>query len=177
MVVMDRTGGPRRGRVLGAALVALLGSGCFSYVPGDFASIAPNRDVRLELTRVGFAQLPEIPNRPGPDLSGRVVRKDPDQLFLRVPVAIRADGLVTGTIQQEVVVPAAEIVRVESRVFSRRRTAVVALGGVGALIATAMAFGAGGPPVGQEPEPPIDEEVGSGTSGFSLTLPISILFR
>jgi hypothetical protein len=177
MVVTD---GRRRsfgGRRLGPALLALLCSGCFSYLPADVRSLAPDRDVRLELTRVGFAQLPEIPNRPGPELTGRVTRAEADRIVLRVPVAIRSDGMVTGTIRQEVVIPAADIVRVEQRVFSRRRSAVVALGGVGALVGTLMAFGSGGPPVGQEPEKPIDEEAGSGTSGFSLRVPISILFR
>ena len=173
---MDARRRPFGGRPLAPALLALLCSGCFSYVPAEIGSLGPQRDVRLELTRVGFAQLPEIPNRPGPDLSGRVERTEGDRIILRVPVAIRTDGMVTGTIRQEVVIPAADIVRVEQRVFSRRRTAVVALGGLGMLVGTVMAFGSGGPPVGQEPEKPIDEEAGS-TSGFSLTLPISILFR
>jgi hypothetical protein len=163
-----------RGGFLFAAFVC---SGCFRYVPGDLGSISPEGEVRLELTRVGFAQLPELPNNPGPDLSGRVVRQDPTRLWLRVPIAIRADGMVTGTVQQDLVIPATDIVKIERRVFSRRRTGVVAVAGVGALIGTIAAFGSGGPPVGQEPEKPIDEEAGSGPSGLSISLPFSILFR
>jgi hypothetical protein len=177
MVVRDRSLGSRARRTFGLAAAVALCSACFSYVPGDIGSVAPEGDVRLELTRVGFAQLPEIPFQPGPDLSGRVVRQERNQLWLRVPVAIRADGMVTGTVHQEVVIPAADIVRLERRVFSRRKTGVVALAGVGALVGTIAAFGSGGPPVGQQPEPPIDEEAGSGAAGLSISLPFSFLFR
>ena len=158
----------------GAALV--LGSGCFSYVPAELGAVPAGRDVRLELTRVGFAQLPEIPNRPGPELAGRLVRQDPGQLLLRVPVAIRADGMVTGTVEQDVLIPATDIIRVERREFSRRRTGVVALGGVALLVGVIQAFGSGGPPVGQEPEKPIDEEAGSGPSGAAAITRFSIFF-
>jgi hypothetical protein len=167
----------RAPRVLGLAAALVLCSGCFTWVPGDLGTLSPEGDVRLELTRVGFAQLPEIPNVPGPDLSGRVVRQEQNRLWLRVPVAIRSDGMVTGTVAQDLVIPAADIVRVERRVFSRRKTAVVTTAGVGALVGTIFAFGSGGPPSGQEPEKPIDEEAGSRPSGLSLSLPLSILFR
>jgi hypothetical protein len=170
----SRRTGPRL--IVGAA--ALLLSGCFSYVPGELATLNPEREVRLELTRVGFAQLPEIPNNPGPDISGRVVRQESNQLLLRVPVNIRMDGMVTGMVEQDVVIPAADIVRIEQRVFSRQRTGVVALGAIGTLIGVIAAFGSGGPPVGQPPEKPIDEEAGSGPSGMAVTLPLlSIFFR
>jgi hypothetical protein len=173
-MVVDRTL-PRRAGLLGALL---LSSGCFSYVPGDLRNISPEHEVRLELTRVGFAQLPEIPNHPGPDLSGMVVRQEASQLWLRVPVAIRADGMVTGTVQQDVVIPQGDILKIEQRVFSKRRTAVVAAGGVGVLVGLIAAFGSGGPPVGEEPPKPIDEEAGSGSRAVVASIPIlSILFR
>ena len=156
----------------------LMCSGCFSYVPGDLRTVPPDREVRLELTRVGFAQLPEIPNHPGPDLSGMVVRQDASQLWLRVPVAIRMDGMVTGTVEQDVAIPQADILKIEQRVFSRRRTGVVALGGVGALVGMIAAFGQGGPPLGEEPQKPIDEEAGSGARAVRASLPLfSIRFR
>jgi hypothetical protein len=168
----------RAAQLLAFGSTVVLLSGCFSYVPGELATVNPEREVRLELTRVGFAQLPEIPNNPGPDISGRVVRQESNRLLLRVPVNIRMDGMVTGIVEQDVVIPAADIVRIEQRVFSRQRTAVVALGGIGTLIGVIAAFGSGGPPVGQPPEKPIDEEAGSGPSGMAVTVPLlSILFR
>ncbi|MSR21902.1 MAG: hypothetical protein EXR91_13200, partial [Gemmatimonadetes bacterium] len=63
--------------ILSVSLIAaLLSSGCFTYVPAELETLAPESEARLELTRVGFAQLPEIPNHPGPDLVGTVVRRD-----------------------------------------------------------------------------------------------------
>jgi hypothetical protein len=165
----------RRGAGIGAA--ALLFAGCFSYMPAELETLTPENEARLELTRVGFAQLPELPNNSGPDLSGTIIRRQAGQLFFRVPVAIRADGMVTGTVEQDVVIPEVDILKIEQRVFSKQRTAVVALGGLGVLAGVIAAFGSGGPPVGQQPDPPIDEEAGSGPSGLALTLPLSFLFR
>jgi hypothetical protein len=164
-------------RSAGIGAVVVLCAGCFSYVPAELGTLSPEHEARLELTRIGFAQLPEIPNNAGPELSGTMLRRQAGQLFFRVPVAIRADGMVTGSVEQDVVIPESEILRIEQRVFSMQRTAVVAAGGIGVLIGVAYAFGSGGPPVGQEPEKPIDEEAGSGPSGLALTLPLSFLFR
>jgi hypothetical protein len=157
-------------------LAAFLSSGCFTYVPAELETLAPEGEARLELTRTGFAQLPEIPNHPGPDIAGTVVRRDGAQLLFRVPVNIRSNGMVTGTIEQDLTIPAADILRIERREFSRRRTAVVVLGGIGALIGVSQAFGTGGPPVGEDPGKPIDEEAGSGAGLVSFPL-LSLFLR
>src|SRR5687767_427701 len=80
-------------------------SGCFRYVPAELGALPAGQDVRLELTRVGFAQLPEIPNATGPDLSGKLTRQDANRLFVSVPVNVRMGGIVTQTVQQEVSIP------------------------------------------------------------------------
>lgn len=159
-----------------SVIAALLSSGCFTYVPAELETLAPEGEARLELTRVGFAQLPEIPNHPGPDLAGTVVRRDGAQLLFRVPVTIRSNGMVTGTVDQDVTIPAADILRIERRHFSRRRTAVVILGGIGAAIGVSQAFGSGGPPSGEDPGKPIDEEAGSRALVASIPL-FSLFFR
>ena len=106
------------------------------------------------------------------------MRNESGRLLLRVPVAIRQDGMVAGTVEQDVVIPAADVVRVERREFSRRRTSLVVLAGIGVLVGVIEAFGSGGPPVGQDPPDPIDEEAGSGATALRASLPIlSILFR
>lgn len=157
------------------AIGALLWSGCFRYVPSDLGAVPPGEEVRLELTRTGFAQLPEIPNRPGPELGGTLVRADASSLTLRVPVAIRRDGLVVGTVEQDVLIPTAEILSLERREFSRRRTGLVGALGAAALVGVLEGFGTGGPPSGEEPDPPIDEEAGSAlVASFHL---LSAFFR
>jgi hypothetical protein len=148
----------RRGTV---AATALLSAGCFRYVPAEPGAIEPGRDARLELTRPGFARLPEIPNHSGPDLSGTVVRREGEQLWLRVPVNIRENGLVVGTVDQDVVIPTSDIAVIERREFSRKRTAMVGLGGLGVLVGIASAFGDSGPPIGGDQVKPIDEEAGA----------------
>ena len=155
---------------------ALLCAGCFAYVPAELASVPPGDEVRVELTRVGFARLPEIPNNSGPDLSGVLVGNGGDRLLLRVPVAIRRDGLLTNTVEQEVAIPTADIVRVERREFSRRRTAVAAAGALASLAGLWAAFGDEGPPSGEQPDEPEDGEAGglaliAALLRFSIPLP------
>src|SRR4051794_5368585 len=100
MVVTRKT--VRRAMVIPAA-VALL-SGCYQYLPVELAAVPPQTDVRMELTRVGFAKLPQMPEQSGPDVAGTLVRVDPAQVVLRVPVNVRSGEIVTGTIAQDVVI-------------------------------------------------------------------------
>ena len=136
-------------------------SSCYAYVPSDLAAIRPAQEIRLEVSRVGFAKLPQMPEQPGPDIAGTVVRADPEQVILRVPVHVRSDGMVTGTIQQDVIIPSSDIVDVTRREFSRKRTALVTAGGLGILAGLFTAFGHGGAPSGDVPDKPGDQEAGA----------------
>ena len=124
------------------ALVVATGvfSGCFRYVPAELGALPAGDDVRLELTRVGFAQLPEMPNHPGPDLNGRLVRGDAARLFVSVPVNVRMGGIVTQTVQQEVSIPAGDIVRFERRELNRMRTGLAIGGGLATLGVIFLSF-------------------------------------
>ncbi|MGH7553515.1 MAG: hypothetical protein ACREMQ_10875 [Longimicrobiales bacterium] len=97
-------------------------------------------DVRLHLTRQGVAFLPEIPTQSGSRLTGTLVRKDDDQILVRVPMAVQQDGLMTRTLGQEVSIPARDIVQVERRQFNRARTGVAAAGGAVAVATLIAAF-------------------------------------
>jgi hypothetical protein len=145
--------------IVGTVLVA---SSCFRYVPTELSALPAGDEVRLELTRVGFAQLPELPNITGPDLNGTLVRVEPDRLFLRVPVNVRLDGLVTQTVQQELSIPAGDIVQMEHRVLSRARTALSVGGGLATLAVIFLSFTAGGDDTPELPERPREEEAGVG---------------
>jgi hypothetical protein len=103
-----RDGWALRGLTILAITVSA--SACFRYLPVEMGGLPPGNEVRLELSRVGFAQLPELPNVAGPELNGTLVRWEPDGLFLRVPVSVRLNGLVTQTVQQELAIPAQSIV-------------------------------------------------------------------
>lgn len=152
--------------VLGIGSSLLLG-GCFAYVPVDLAAVPEGEDLRVELTRVGFASMPPIPNNQGPDLTGVLVRGDADRLLLRVPVT-RPSGMAGPTLAQEISIPVGEIVRIERREFNRVRTALAVLGGVAALAAVVAGFDESGSRAPEVPEKPQDPEAGVGFGGVTL---------
>jgi hypothetical protein len=124
-------------------------------------ALPPGDEVRVELTRVGFAQLPELPNNVGPNLNGTLLRFDADRLFLRVPVNVRLDGLVTQTVQQDLAIPAGEIVQLERRVLSRMRTGLSIGGGLATLGVIFLSFKASNENPELPPRIP-EEEAGVG---------------
>jgi hypothetical protein len=159
--------------------IALVASGCFRYVPAELGTLPAGNEVRLELTRVGFAQLPELPNVAGPDLNGTLVRVEPDRLFLRVPVNVRLDGLVTQTVQQELAIPAGDIVQMEHRVLSRGRTALSVGAGLATLGVIFLSFHDGGDDTPELPNRPPEEEAGVGfrPAGGAPRVGVSIRVR
>ena len=157
-----------RRRTLAVTAVALL-SGCFRYVPAEVGTLPPGNQVRLELTRVAFAELPELPDNSGPDLSGTLVRMDDERLFVRVPINVRMGGLVTQTVQQELAIPASGIVQLERRELSRKRTGLAVAGGLATLGVIFLSFRESDENP-ELPERPPEEEAGVGF--IARTLPI-----
>ena len=152
--------------------VALLLAGCFSYVPAELGTVPPGDEVRLELTRVGFAELPEIPNMAGPSLNGLLMGTEGDRISLRVPVAVHMDGFVTQVVEQNVAVPANQIVRVERRLFNRKKTMVTVGGGLAGLAGIFLGFKAGGNDAPDIPQKDPEEEAGVGRSLIGFSIPI-----
>lgn len=124
----------RRG-VTAAAAVPLL-SGCFSYIPAELGTVPPGGEVRVYLTRVAMAQLPEEIPSGRPYLAGSLVSHERDSLMVRVPVASRQDGVHSVAIRQDVRVPTREILDFQRREFSPARTGLLVAGTVG--LATAI---------------------------------------
>src|SRR5688500_13125323 len=139
--------------------VALWGAaGCYSDMPVERDTIVPGTQVRVEMTRLGFAALPQIPSQPGPRLAGTMVSTEASGMLLRVPVLIRQDGQVIGTVEQDLSVPFADVLAWERRAFNPARTGIAVAGVLGSVVGIYLAFGSGGPPTGEEPPPPPDEE-------------------
>ena len=151
-------------------------TGCFHYVPVEPTAPPVGNDVRVELTRVGFAELPEMPSYPGPDLTGVLVRAEAGGLLLRVPVPVRVDGMLRETIDQDVTIPSRSIVQIERREFDRTRTGLSVAGGVATLLGVFLGFKAGGNDTPEIPQPPGEEEAGSRliSSVFRIPLPIGL---
>jgi hypothetical protein len=130
-------------------------SGCFRYRAAQLTSIPEGGQVRVSLTRQGFAALSEIPLESGPRLSGTLVSKSDAELRLRVPVDRFND-----TAAQEFVIPANSIVSFETRELSRGRTAIAVTGGLATAIALYLTFEKGNPFSRENSEDPENEEPG-----------------
>ncbi len=145
----------RRGAA--ALSAALLLSGCFSYRQAELEAVPLGENIRVHLTRLGAAALPEIPRQAGPMLRGRIMRNEDGRLLLRVPIAYQQAGVVTRELGRDIEVPVADIVRVETRELDRVRTALSVAGGIGVVVVLYQAFGGtrsdGGAPI---PEPPVE---------------------
>lgn len=128
--------------------------------------------VRVHLSRQGFAALPESTNLSRPRLAGTLVSREGDQLRLRVPTA--TDGFTT-TLAEELVIPARDVVRFETRELSRIRTGIVVAGSVASAIALYLTFEKGNPFSPDEAEEP--EEEGPFRSGLRSMLRFAIPVR
>jgi len=132
------------------ALAAVVSAaGCYTYIPTELSTVPAGQEVRVYMSRLALAALPE--DIPANDLylRGSLTAQADDSLTIRVPITSRQQGLSVSEIRQDVRVPTAEIVAVQRREFSTGRTALAIGGaavGAGAIIALIFeAVGGGGP--------------------------------
>jgi hypothetical protein len=111
-------------------------TGCFVYVPAEVQTVPAGESVRVRVSRGAAADLAEVMQTVDPVLSGTLVRREPDRLFVRVPVATRREGLANQRITQDVAIPTGEILDLEQRRKSGVRTTMF-VGGTG-LVAAAV---------------------------------------
>ena len=98
---------------LAMGLVPLLLSGCFTYVPVDLGVLPVGGSVRVQVEDRGGAsfQAPSGSAR----LSGILVRENPTEVVLRVPLAPGSE------FGQELTIPISAIMRVETRELDGKR--------------------------------------------------------
>lgn len=114
------------------AVGALTVSGCFSYVPADLDTLPPGENVRVFVTNAVVQEVQEVTPLGQPVLRGRVVRRDDDELFLRIPIAVRQEGFHSSEIGQDVRVPLREIIQLERRRPDHLGTGALVAGTIGA---------------------------------------------
>jgi hypothetical protein len=124
-------------------------AGCVSYMPVELETLPQGHHVRVEMTRLGFAALPEIPGQSGPRLAGTISGRDDEVLRLRVPIAVLRDG---SPLRQEIVIPAREILRAEIREVNRTRTGIAIAAGLATGLALYLSLDRGEPFTGEEEE-------------------------
>jgi hypothetical protein len=115
-------------------LLTFLG-GCYRYLPAPLEVAPRDTDVRVHLSRVALARVPEEFPTGGTFLTGRIVGVEADSLVLRVPVS-RAAGYGMQELRQDLHIPRGEIIDIERRQVSAARTTltVAAAGGAAAAL-------------------------------------------
>jgi hypothetical protein len=125
-------------------LLVVLG-GCFRYSSTPLASAPTNEDVRVHLSRVALARVPEEFPRGESYLTGRIVGVASDSVVLRVPVSRATGGFGQPNLRQDVYIPRGEIVDVERRHVNAFRTGltVAAATAAGTALVLAIIEGSG----------------------------------
>ena len=142
---MDGVGPAPWARTLTLGLVALLSSGCFSYVPADIETVPPGEDVRLFLTQAGMAALDEadpdgtLLTGVTPIVQGEITRRDLDEVYVRIPITRRQVGFHSSQLGQDVRIPTGEIVQIERRELNGVGTGLI-IGGSTGLAASVILF-------------------------------------
>lgn len=157
-----RSLGAGAARVLGGfgvASAAFLMSGCYGFVQKPVTDVAPNDVIEASISDAGRVALAE---RAGPEitrLQGKVVSRSDTAMNVRVSQVLYIRGASSRWQGQELTLRNQDVTQVSERIFSRRRTLVLAIA-IGALAAIALnqtglvgVFGGSGNEGKQEPPP------------------------
>jgi hypothetical protein len=123
-------------RTLGVALAIFL-TACFSYVPTEPAAVPEGREVRVYVGREALIELADLGQPSSPFVAGTLMRREPDRLLLRIPVAARRRGFMVESLGQDVFIRNDQVVMLERREVNRLGTGLLTFGGtavVGGLI-------------------------------------------
>ncbi len=126
-----------RRRQTGILLLAILttGQGCYSYHATQLPDVQPGEEVRVVLEEAGYRRVaPGAAREAAPRLEGRFAGVTDDSLTVQVWIGEAYRGTPFESAYQDLVIPLIDVQRVENRVLSGKRTALVATGVV-ALIA------------------------------------------
>lgn len=115
---------------------ASLLSGCYSYAPVQLTAVPTGEQVRVTLSRRGQLELAERSPLIEEVVQGTFLGRTGEEVRLSVPVAVRQEGFFRSDLDQELPIPAGEIVAVDLRRFSAGKTAafVGGIAGASALI-------------------------------------------
>ncbi|MEX2284083.1 MAG: hypothetical protein WEE89_16470, partial [Gemmatimonadota bacterium] len=132
-------------------------SACYSYMPAQLETIPSGQEVRMVVTREGRLDLPEAIEPEGPFISGKVVRRDGDRLFLSIPIAQQQRGFYVSQIAQEVSLRTGEIVQIELRKLDGVKTGLFVAGTAAAAAGIVFAIIEAASRSNDDGLPPIEE--------------------
>ncbi len=131
---------PFRSSVALAASTFLL-SGCFSYVPADFGAVPTGKDVRVQVSRIALARLPEDVADDGPVYDGTLVAAEGDGVTLEIPYRERPSVFAQAPQGgRELHLARADVVQFERKQFDAGNTALLVGGAVGVTLLALKAF-------------------------------------
>jgi hypothetical protein len=152
----------RRGaRLSRAALAVGLGAvaGCYRYVPVPVTELAPDMNVRMQLSAVAIDRLRTASDSltrllDGFSVSGTVSRLGSDTLLLAVPTSYMEANVRLKTQLHPLTLVRSDVLRVESRRLDRVRTTWIGVAlGVTAAASAAYVLNRGGRSTGSIPKP------------------------
>lgn len=126
-----------RAHKIGASTIAaltILFTACFHYAPVPIGSVPRGKELRVNLTETGYAnlrdsigdQFPQLRSR----LEGSLIALDDRRLIVGVAVSAEGSGR---ELQQRIAVPRSDILGVERKTLDRKQTGIIALGASVAL--------------------------------------------
>ena len=118
-------------RILPLAVASVHLTGCFQYVPATLETVPDGQEVRLFVTQEGLSEASAVTTDGQPIVRGRLVSREADQLFIRVPTAVRQEGFHSAVLGQDVAIPIREIVQVERRQVDGLATGLLVAGTAG----------------------------------------------
>ena len=148
-----------------AALVLVVMTGCYSYVPAQFETVPIGEGVRVFLSREGMSRLRELGGDqiPGaasdqPVVQGTLVRRTAADFSLLIPVTSRQVGFLQNELGQQVTLPVADAVQVQRRKVSQVKTGLALAGSTAAIafVIVSIIKGARQP---SDNSPPLPEDI------------------
>jgi hypothetical protein len=119
-------------RSVSALLLCSVGAGCFKYIPAELDAVPPGENIRIYVTRNVVTSIEEVLRVGEPVLTGQIVRRENDNIFMRVPTGIRSEGFHSVPIGQDLSIPVREIIALERRQIDRIGTGALVAGTLGA---------------------------------------------
>jgi hypothetical protein len=138
-------------------MFALLGSGCYRYVPVQLSTVRPNEDVRVRVTESAAARLVKEFGTYTTELEGQVAREPSDSVSVSVLIGREYRGVSLESGRQVLFLGPSEVVGVRRRELARGRTVLASAGALvvfGLVIGTVIQLGDPNPSPDQPPPPP-----------------------
>lgn len=146
----------RKGLVCLAVTVAM--SGCYTYSPVRPADAVLNARVRATVSSAQAEELAQVLRSATSQVVGTLVERNDERVLLEVPLWAGGTGVSSQALHSRVSIPFSDLVSLESRTFSRWRTAV-SVGAVVAAVAGSWTFIGGGTELGDKEKTGIDNAI------------------